>query len=82
MSVDLQHHSISTVLLDRKIRLDLLEFRQTINSDRYIETLIKLKNRNSKFRKKKIAIFCLQHDNTWLNIKCFQYTGFVIHEFT
>ena len=45
------------------VLLNLLEPRQTINSDRYIMTLTKLKTRTSRIRPEKTA-FLLQHDNT------------------
>jgi len=55
-----------TVFWDRKrvILLDFLEPGQTINSDRYIATLTKLKARISRVRpEKKKTTFLLQHDN-------------------
>ena len=55
-----------TVFWDRKrvILLDFLEPRQTINSDRYIAMLTKLKARISRVRPEKKTTFLLQHDNT------------------
>ena len=54
-----------TVFCDRKgvIHLDSLEPEQTINSDRYIATLTKLKARISRVRTEKKTTFILQHDN-------------------
>ena len=54
-----------TVFWDRKgvILLDFLEPGQTINSDRYIAMLTKLKARISKVRPKKKTTVLLQHDN-------------------
>ena len=54
-----------TVFWDRKgvILLDFLEPGQTINSDRYIATLTKLKARISRVRPEKKTTFLLQHDN-------------------
>jgi len=53
-----------TVFWDRKgvILLDFLEPGQTINSDRYIATLTKLKARISRVRPEKKTTFLLQHD--------------------
>jgi histone-lysine N-methyltransferase SETMAR len=55
---------ICTVFLDRKgvILLDFLEPKQTINSDRYIATLTKLKAQISRVRLEKKATLLLQHD--------------------
>jgi len=54
-----------TVFWDRKgvILLDFLEPGQTINSDRYIAKLTKLKARISRVRPEKKTTFLLQHDN-------------------
>jgi len=54
-----------TVFWDRKwvILLDFLEPGQTINSDRYISTLTKLKARISRVKPEKKTTFLLQHDN-------------------
>ena len=54
-----------TVFWDRKvvILLDFLEPGQTINSDRYIATLTKLKTRIYRVRPEKKTTFLLQHDN-------------------
>jgi len=54
-----------TVFWDRKgvILLDFLEPRQTINPDRYIVMLTKLKARISRVRPEKKTTFLLQHDN-------------------
>jgi len=54
-----------TVFWDRKgvILLDFLEPGQTINSDRYIVTLTKLKAQISRVRPEKKITFLLQHDN-------------------
>ena len=54
-----------TVFWDRKgvILLDFLEPGTTINSDRYVETLAKLKDRIARRRPEKKHTFCLQHDN-------------------
>ena len=54
-----------TVFWDRKgvILLDFLEPGQTINSDRYIVTLTKLRARISRVRPEKKTTFLLQHDN-------------------
>ena len=54
-----------TVFWDRKgvILLDFLEPGQTINSDRYIATLTKLKARISRVRPEKKTTFLLQNDN-------------------
>ena len=46
------------------IILDFLEPGQTINSDRYIATLTKLKARISRDRPEKKTILLLQHDNS------------------
>jgi hypothetical protein len=56
---------ICTAFWDRKgvIVLDFLEPRQTINSDRYIGTLTKLKVRISRVRPEKKTTFLLQYDN-------------------
>ena len=53
-----------TVFWDRKgvILPDFLEPGQTINSDRYIATLTKLKARISRVRSEKKTTFLLQHD--------------------
>jgi histone-lysine N-methyltransferase SETMAR len=53
-----------TVFWDRKgvILLDFLQPGQTINSDRYIATLTKLKARISRVRPEKKTTFLLQHD--------------------
>jgi len=55
-----------TVFWNRKgvILLDFLEPGQTINSDRYIGTLTKLKAWISRVRPEKKTTFLLQHDNT------------------
>ena len=47
------------------ILLDFLEPRQTINSDRYIAMLTKLKARISRVRPEKKTTFLLQHDSAW-----------------
>ena len=54
-----------TVFWDRKgvILLDFLEPGQTINSDRYIAMLTKLRARISRVRPEKKTTFLLQHDN-------------------
>ena len=54
-----------TVFWDRKgvILLDFLEPGATVNSDRYVETLTKLKARIARVRPEKRETFCLQHDN-------------------
>ena len=54
-----------TIFWDRKgvILQDFLEPGQTINSDRYIMTLTKLKARISRVRPKKKTTFLVQHDN-------------------
>jgi len=54
-----------TVFWDRKgvILLHVLEPGQTINSDRYIAMLTKLKARISRVRPEKKTTFLLQHDN-------------------
>jgi histone-lysine N-methyltransferase SETMAR len=56
---------ICTVFWDRKglILLDFLKPRQTINSDRYIVMLAKLKAQISRVRPEKKTTFLLQHDN-------------------
>ena len=56
---------MSTVFWDRKgvILPDFLEPGQTINSDRYIMTLTKLKARISGVRPGKKTTFLLQHNN-------------------
>ena len=55
---------ICTVFWDRKgvILLDFLEPGQTINYDRYIATLTKLKTRISRVRLEKKTTFLLQHN--------------------
>jgi len=54
-----------TVFWDRKgvILLNFIEPGQTINSDRYVATLSKLKARISKVRPEKKTSFLLQHNN-------------------
>ena len=54
-----------TVFWDSKgvILLDFLEPGTTVNSERYIETLTKLKARIARVRPEKKGNFCLQHDN-------------------
>ena len=54
-----------TVFWDRQgvILLDFLEPGATVNSDRYVETLTKLKARIARVRPEKRETFCLQHDN-------------------
>lgn len=54
-----------TIFWDRKgvILLDFLEAGTTINSDRYVETLTKLKDRIARKRPEKRRNFILQHDN-------------------
>lgn len=54
-----------TVFWDRKgvIHVEFLERGETVNSDRYIETLTKLRNRIYRVRNEKKETFVLQHDN-------------------
>jgi len=54
-----------TVFWDKKgvILLDFLEPGQTMNSDRYIAMLTKLKARIFRVRPEKKTTFLLQHDN-------------------
>ena len=54
-----------TVFWDRKgvIHVEFLERGETVNSDRYIETLTKLRNRIYRVGNEKKETFVLQHDN-------------------
>ncbi|XP_076042248.1 uncharacterized protein LOC143026129 [Oratosquilla oratoria] len=76
---------MSTIFWDRKgvIHLDFLEPGATVNSDRYVETLNKLKGRIAFVRPEKRETFRLQHDNArpHLSLKATECVTNAIHDF-